>query len=170
MRKENKLLFEILKGREERAFFIKKLNEENNETVICLTINSPGPDKLSENYKIAFREGVLALEDTFNAKALNKFERLSGYEAYFLIDKSPEDIKKLTVEIEENHPLGRLFDIDIFYKDLLKISREEIGMKKRKCLICDKLAVECGRSRAHSVEELECCINSIVSDFKERGI
>ncbi len=170
MRAENKLLHEILRGREERTVFIKKLNEENKETIVCFTVNSPGPYKLSDNYRFTFSEGVLALENILNAKALNKVERPSGFEAYFLINKSPEEIKELTAKLEEEHPLGRLFDIDIFYKNLLKISREDIGMPKRKCLLCNNDAVECGRSRKHSVEELTAFINDLINEYKEKCI
>ena len=50
MNEKNKFLIEILKGREERAFEIKKLNEKFHGTIICLTLNIPGPDKLDELY------------------------------------------------------------------------------------------------------------------------
>lgn len=166
MNTKNKSIYEILRGREERVNIIKKLNEDNTQTVICFTVNSPGPYKLSDNYRFIFGEGVLALENIFNAKTLEKVERPSGFEAYFLIDKSPSSIKKATVKLEENHPLGRLFDIDIFYKDLSKISREDVGKPKRKCLLCNNNAVECGRARKHSVQELEVFINNLISEYK----
>lgn len=167
---QNKLLHEILKGREARAGEIKKLNEENLGNIICFTINIPGPHKLSDNYYFAFNEGVLALEEILNAKALKRIKRMSGFEAYFISDKSPIDLKKLTVNLEERHPLGRLFDIDIFYKNLSKISREQLSISKRKCLLCDSPAVECGRSRTHSVEELIICINKLINEYRENNL
>ncbi len=166
---QNKLLHEILKGREERAIEIRKLNEENLGNVICFTINIPGSYKLSDNYYFAFNEGVLALEEILNAKALKRIKRMSGFEAYFISDKSSIQLKRLTTRLEEVHPLGRLFDIDIFYKNLSKVSREDLGMIKRKCLLCDSPAVECARSRAHSVEELIIFINKLIDEYRENN-
>lgn len=73
-------------------------------------------------------------------------------------------IKKLTVQIEETHPFGRLYDIDVYGMDGKGISRQELGLPVRKCLICDKDAKICGRSRSHSVEELQQKVYEIIQN------
>ena len=94
MNEKNKFLMEILKGREERAFEVKKLNERFQGTIICLTLNIPGPDKLDELYYYAFNEATKALEASLNINVLKERAPLSGYEAYFVSDKDIKEIKK----------------------------------------------------------------------------
>lgn len=171
MKPDNKFLMEILRGREERAFEINKLNKENEGTVICFTLNIPGPYKLEELYYFAFKDGVNSLEKLLNTKPIKEKAPLSGYEAYFISYKNIKDIKALAISLEEIHPLGRFFDIDIFYKDLRKISREDLGAPKRKCFLCEEDAVICSRSRKHSVDELitniKAKINSYMKNLNE---
>ena len=64
----------------------------------------------------------------------------------------------MTVAIEESSQLGRLFDIDIIDINFEKLSRKSF----RKCLICEEQAQECGRSRKHSVEELQNKVEEIL--------
>lgn len=72
--------------------------------------------------------------------------------------------------MEETHPLGRLFDVDVYDEAGSGISREELGSPVRKCLICEKDAKLCGRSRSHTVKELYERIESIIDSWLiERG-
>ena len=71
----------------------------------------------------------------------------------------PLSIKKLMLSIEENTPCGRLFDIDVLTGSLdgdipVKVSREELGYGKRKCLLCESDAFTCVRSGRHRVPEV----------------
>lgn len=168
MKPDNKFLIEILKGREERAFEIKKLNDNNLGTVICFTLNIPGPYKIDDIYYYAFKDGVGELENLLKTSIVKERAPLSGYEAYFISEMDIKDIKRLALKLEEEHPLGRLFDIDIFHKDLSKISREDLGVSKRKCFLCEEDAVVCSRSRTHSVEELLENINIKIEDYMRK--
>ena len=71
------------------------------------------------------------------------------------LDAPAEDIKTLATEIEESHPLGRLFDMDVIAVDGRKADRSELGLGPRPCLICGGPARECARSRTHTVAELQ---------------
>ncbi len=79
------------------------------------------------------------MEASLNINVLKERAPLSGYEAYFVSDKDIKEIKRIALTLEKEHPLGRLFDIDIFYKDLSKISREDLGEPKRKCFYVEKM-------------------------------
>ena len=70
-----------------------------------------------------------------------------------------DKIKELTTELEENHPFGRLFDMDVIGTDGEKLSR---GVY-RKCLICGCQAHECARSRKHTVAEMQAKIEEMLS-------
>ena len=72
-----------------------------------------------------------------------EFHEPSGDELIMALDAPAEDIKTLATEIEESHPLGRLFDMDVIGTDSMKLSRGTY----RKCIICGCQAQECARSR-----------------------
>ncbi len=80
---------------------------------------------------------------------------VTGNEACLVVDGDPTEIKRITAAIEDGSALGRLFDIDVIRPDGTQVSRKDLGMPARRCLICGRPAKECGRSRAHSVEELQ---------------
>jgi holo-ACP synthase len=56
--------------------------------------------------------------------------------------------------MEETHILGRIYDYDVLNSKGRHIDRQELGIEARKCLLCEKNAFECGRSRNHEVSEL----------------
>ena len=92
---------------------------------------------------------------------INKYDEPSGDELIMALDAPAEDIKTLATEIEESHPLGRLFDMDVIGTDGMKLSRGTY----RKCIICGCQAQECARSRKHSVEELQAKIEDLLNRF-----
>jgi len=81
------------------------------------------------------------------------------------VDAGAEQVKRLMTAIEESGPLGRLFDIDVLRRDGMKISREDIGLPKRTCLICGKPALLCSRSAAHPMEEVVRRTEQIMRDY-----
>jgi Phosphoribosyl-dephospho-CoA transferase (holo-ACP synthetase) len=69
------------------------------------------------------------------------------------------------ITLEQQHPLGRLFDLDVLQADGRSLSRREFDLPPRRCLICDELAAACGRSRRHSSEELQVRIHQILHTY-----
>lgn len=86
----------------------------------------------------------------------------TGYEAYLITPTPLLEAKRIAVQIEDTHPLGRLFDIDIINADGVPVSRETIGEKPRRCLICEHEARYCMRMRWHTQEEIWAKINEMV--------
>ena len=115
----------------------------------------PGSDKLTRDAKIIFGA---AIDEITNAnlkiQKIQKYEVASGFEAQISVNENAMKLKKITVQIEENHPLGRFMDIDIISSSKKQISREELFMPARKCFICGYDAKLCARSAKHSLEEL----------------
>lgn len=162
-------LEDILNSREERAFLQNELVSKFNRTVVNFKLNIPGPIKMSSAYKIVLDEGSLELEEIFkknNIKCLYSKKEYPSYGPYaiYVVDETKENIKKLTTNLEENHSLGRLFDIDVFDKDG-SISRTDLNLGHRKCFMCENEAYVCGRSRRHSVEEMLYKIHNSIIDF-----
>lgn len=85
---------------------------------------------------------------------------------------SLEAVKRLTVEIEEASPLGRLFDMDVLaVKDeaLVGISRKDIGYGRRTCLLCGGDAKVCARSQKHDMGQLLAEIDRILDEAGVEG-
>ena len=78
----------------------------------------------------------------------------TGCEGFFVADMDPEELKAICVAIEDSQPVCRLFDMDVLTPDR-KLSREELGLKGRTCLLCGNPAHQCSSTRAHSVEQLQ---------------
>lgn len=159
---------EVLLSRERRANIQNKLIEKYNLPIISFTMNIPGPIKTNEDIRIVFNYGKNLLIEKLKE---NKLEILEFYEinentgdVLFVVVKTEEvhKVKDITLSIEENEKVGRIFDMDVIDKDFIKISRKTF----RKCFICDKQAQDCGRSRRHSIQELQNKVEEILRIFK----
>ena len=143
---------DMLDARDQRAERQKRLLKASS-LLICLTMNIPGPRKTSPEILAAFREGVRRVRGAVGTRPI-LYEAFTGPEAYFPINADAEDVKRQMCHIEDEEPLGRLYDLDVLSADSEKCSRAALGLSPRRCLLCGKPAFECARSRAHSVSEL----------------
>ena len=153
-------LREMLDARERRAEKQRELLEDSGQTLVCFTMNIPGPVKNSPLIARGYCLGRRLLERQLAAAGMEvtHFEEIrekTGNEAFFLVDSSPLAVKKITSEIEDSAPIGRLFDMDVLDKTGRKIDRQELGKEGRRCLICGGMATACARSRAHGVAQLQ---------------
>ena len=155
---------EILDCREKRVAIQNEMIKKYRNPVISFTMNIPGPIKTNDEIKKAFDIGknlILEKLKENNIEILEKKELNvnTGNELFISVNSSAEKIKNITVAIEESCELGRLFDIDVIDVNFEKLSRKSF----RKCLICEEQSQECGRSRKHSVKELQDKIEEILS-------
>ena len=155
---------EVLLSREKRVTIQNEMIKKYKLPIISFTMNIPGPIKTNNEIKKAFDIGKnLILENLKknNIEILEKKElnENTGNELFLSVNSLAEKIKDITVTIEESSELGRLFDIDVIDVNFEKLSRKSF----RKCLICEEQAQECGRSRKHSVEELQKKVEEILS-------
>lgn len=160
---------EMLKARDLRVIQQQALLRKYHHTLICFTMNIPGPIKVTPLVKQGFIDGCTAIRACLAKEhAALLFEKVieekTGLEAFFVTDKMPEEIKKAMVTIENADNLGRLMDIDVLRATGEKISREEIGLTGRLCLLCSKPAQECARSRTHSLDSLTKHVNNVLAE------
>ena len=165
-------LHELLASRDARhATQQKLLAEHSGKTLVCLTVVVPGSVKRNHQSLTAAHAAVEAMRKAFHINSsshdytsLPFIERdlETGYEAYLITPTPLLEAKRIAVQIEDTHPLGRLFDIDIINADGVPISREAIGEKPRRCLICEHEARYCMRMRWHTQEEIWAKINEMV--------
>ena len=152
-------LEEMLDARECRAARQTELLARYRVPLISFGLNIAGPVKVFPLAVQSYAEGCEQIEirlKSYGIPVMHQEEKEAdtGYEAYFCADAEAEKIKRILTELEEEHTLGRLFDIDVIRTDGRKVSRTELGFPERSCLLCEKPAFECSRSRNHSVAEL----------------
>ena len=155
---------EILNCREKRVVIQNEMIRKYNMPVISFTMNIPGPIKTNNEIKKAFDIGKNLIleklkENNIEILEIQELNENTGNELFISVNSSAEKIKNITIAIEESSELGRLFDIDVIDINFEKLSRKSF----RKCLICEKQAQECGRSRKHSVGELQNKVEKILS-------
>ena len=161
-------LDQLLASREERASFQKELLKSYpGKTLVCLTVIMPGKVKRNLQSLIVAQAALTALVSAFGDSMLKLVvrDRQTGYEAYLETTLSLGEAKRKTCSIEDTHPLGRLFDLDVIDADGVPISRETIGQNPRKCLICDNEARYCMRNRTHTLSELSARIDEMIEAY-----
>ncbi|MBQ9009839.1 MAG: triphosphoribosyl-dephospho-CoA synthase CitG [Clostridia bacterium] len=156
----NVTVTDMMQARESRAQMQRTLLETYGHTLLCFTMNIPGPVKdtplIREGMALGeqllrqgfLRLGIVPLHDL-------RREAVTGCEHFYVCPASPLTIKRLCADIEETLPVGRLFDMDVLRPDGRKVERSEIGLPGRKCLICGEDVRVCARARTHTVEKLQ---------------
>ena len=155
---------EVLNCREKRVAIQNEMIRKYKKPVISFTMNIPGPIKTNNEIKKAFDIGKNLIleklkENNITILEIQELNENTGNELFISVNSLAKKIKNITVSIEEASELGRLFDMDVIDINFEKLSRESF----RKCLICEEQAQECGRSRKHSVEELQNKVEKILS-------
>lgn len=156
-------LEEMLVFREKRVSLQQKLINDWQLPVISFSMNIPGPVKTNHQIRRAFSLGKQELFEKLGQAHLKtgyavEIHENCGDELLVSVSGSAEEIKDITVQIEESSPLGRLYDMDVINNDGTKLSRPAY----RKCLICEKQAQECARSRTHTVKELQNAVDELL--------
>ena len=167
-------LNELLASRDSRhAMQQKLLAEHSGKTLVCLTVVMPGSVKRNQQSLIVAHAAVEQMIESYElgvrfGGCLIERDLETGYEAYLITDLPLLEAKRIAVQIEDTHPLGRLFDIDIIDKDGVPVSRDRVGSRPRRCLVCDREARYCMRMRWHTQEEIWERINAMVDEYQNR--
>ena len=186
-------LNELLASRDSRhAMQQKLLAEHSGKTLVCLTVVMPGSVKRNQqslivahaaveqmigSYELGVRSDELGVRSDelgvrsdelgvrFGGRLIER-DLETGYEAYLITDLPLLEAKRIAVQIEDTHLLGRLFDIDIIDKDGVPVSRDRVGSHPRRCLVCNREARYCMRMRWHTQEEIWERINAMVDEYQ----
>jgi holo-ACP synthase len=135
--------------------------------VVCGKLNYPGKNKNTIEANRAFEILLEIVKEKFRMKSVfsKELEGFDGRSILMVVDMSPGDIKKITVELEDNSEIGRIFDIDVYIKEGKSIDRGMINLAPRKCIICGENARICVRSGKHGLEETLNRINEIINNY-----
>ncbi len=159
-------LEELLHRREVRAALQREALATFRRPVLSLTIVQPGPVKLTERTRWLLAEAHHVLKAALASRGWRilferSLEARTGCEALKVIEAPAEALKRLMVELEDTHPLGRLWDLDVVVEDGPK-SRGSMGLPPRACLVCGQAAHACTRAQVHALSDLERAIEELV--------
>ena len=179
-------LDELLASRDARHAMQQKLMAEHSgKTLVCLTVVMPGSVKRNQQSLTVAHAAVEAMRKAYNisddllpetelltnelkteaGECLVERDLNTGYEAYLITPLPLLEAKRVAVDIEDTHPLGRLFDIDVIDAQGIPVSRDRVGGQPRRCLVCDHEARYCMRMRWHTQEEIWARIKQMTDDY-----
>lgn len=150
-------LDELLQSRDNRRDSqCRMLSAYPGNALISFTVVVPGAVKRSDDSLAIARAGFDAIEKEFGPHIVRSEVRdlATGFEALFSLDMDSSEAKTLAERIEDEHPLGRMMDIDIFSPGGILESRRHEGRPSRRCLLCGDDARICMRLQRHSVDDL----------------
>ncbi|OOF66493.1 triphosphoribosyl-dephospho-CoA synthase CitG [Rodentibacter caecimuris] len=152
-------LAQLLLAREERVSLQQKFISIYKQTLLSVTLVAVGGIKKNALTDYIFQQALEKLAVLFqemNIKPIAKLirEPHTGHEAFFVVSISATKLKRAVIELEDNLPLARLWDLDVINAQGNLLSRAKLDIQARQCLICHKEAKICARSRYHSVEQL----------------
>ena len=165
-------LADVLENRSTRAERQQAMLASGCTSLVSISMNIPGDIKQFPLAHEAFCEGLATLRNIFSEHILKEkiFSFPTGDEALLALDLAGDWVKCQTISLEETHPLGRLFDIDVLGGDGITLSRSAFALPPRRCFLCGKNAKICGRSRTHTITELRNKIAELLSNFfRERA-
>lgn len=155
---QNVTVPDMMMAREARAQMQRALLREYPGTaVVCLCMNIAGPVKTNERIERAFRWGIEAVRAVLKPYVTlfdREIHEKTGPEAMLCVRADALEVKRRLCALEDGEALGRLLDIDVIAPGGEKVSRTEIGLSPRCCLLCGNPAPVCARSRAHAVDAL----------------
>lgn len=168
---EEVTLIQMLTAREARVQAQSQLLERFRCPIICFTMNIPGPVKDSPLIRRGFDAGWNTLLHRLPKEKVvhaARREAVTGCEALLAVDMDAVELKKLCTAIEDQTPLGRLFDMDVLNISGQKLDREPVGGRSRNCIVCGAPGRGCASRRVHSVEALQKAANSILTEHFSR--
>lgn len=160
----------VLERREARVRLRTRLQQEHPWPAVVFSLNIPGPEKTGDRYNLSHKAGERELDGLLAAGKMEVIRRCivygaCGREAFFIVRAGARELKEICSRIEEEHPLGRLFDMDVYDRKGTPVRRSDLGKPARRCFLCDAPAAECARSQRHSISDISAFIETTISDF-----
>ena len=160
-------LEQVLQSRTDRQDRQQALLKKGCSCLLSFGLNVPGAVKQSPALRQVFDEGLSQLRQLLSGALGEESVRhsVTGSEALMEVRLPAGAVKQKTVMLEELHPLGRLFDMDVLDGSGRSLSRRDFGLPARRCLLCGGDAKACGRSRAHDGAALRHRVADICGSF-----
>ena len=163
-------LDELLAAKERRAARQADMLEHYQQPVISLTLVTPGEIKDSLRYRNTMGVALQMCDQMLWQNGWQVLDRQvfwlpTGPEAMWCVAHQAPEIKAHCAALEQSHPLGRLWDLDVICPQAGHVGRLSLGSHMRRCLICDEPAHACSRSRKHPLEQVVGCVEKMIDDW-----
>ncbi|CNE54262.1 citrate lyase holo-[acyl-carrier protein] synthase [Yersinia mollaretii] len=150
---------ELLTSRESRQQRQQLWLARHQVSLISLTLVAPGAVKDNPLTRRLFAlawQAITTLIQQQRWPVLQQevFPLPTGCEGLIAVDLPAEQVKDAALLLELKHPQGRLWDIDVLDASGQILSRRDLGLPPRSCLLCHRPANVCGRAQTHSIDEL----------------
>ncbi|MDO5715089.1 MAG: citrate lyase holo-[acyl-carrier protein] synthase [Tissierellia bacterium] len=164
---QKKRMLKLLAAKEKRSLRQKKWIQKYQRPILTLMLNIPGPHKVSPSYDRVLGRVFTTIQRDLGKKiiAFEYYKSLWGNYYIIACDINGVDLKKYCIKLEESESIGRILDLDVFDTQGQNISRKDLNLPQRKCLLCPKEARLCIRQESHSIEELENTVNHLVLNY-----
>ncbi len=157
---------DILAAREARASHLQTLIKDT--PLILIHANIPGNHKNTVYQRIIVNVFKHICETLFSTEG-KRYDSLDGSYVTLSVKGDKKRIKNTMMFLEENHPLGRIVDLDV-HDQYGQISRRTLQREGRKCFICSKDANVCRRENNHTQETLRSHIETTVHQFLRHAL
>ncbi len=165
----------ILEDREKRLEIISEKLKTSKNLFVTVKCNICGNDKNIKETNILLGYFKNILIANFKVVNIEKYESYDGnyylaeikVDEYFNRDFEEKcvEVKRKLIEIE-NSELGRFIDLDLFNGAEKSVSRSDLGLPSRKCILCDDNINICVREQRHTFDEVfTTTVNTIKNTF-----
>jgi len=139
--------------REKRDAFEQAAARETGLTIVTIRPNYPGPEKRNLHSNYVSYMMLTTLEKQLDVRTIRHSHDAEGLTFYLAVTQDGDTAKRISLEAEQDHPLGRLADIDVRTTSR-SWSRRELGLPGRACFICQEDAMICTRMATHPHQEV----------------
>ncbi|WPG20324.1 citrate lyase holo-[acyl-carrier protein] synthase [Kosakonia cowanii] len=163
----------LLAAKEKRAARQADWLRHYQQPIISLTLVTPGAVKDTMRYRNTMGVALQACDQMLWQCGWQTLDRQvlwlpTGAEAMWCVAHPAAEIKAQCIELEQTHPLGRLWDFDIFCPQNGQVGRHSLDRSTRRCLVCDEPAHNCARSRRHPLDEVVNRVEGLINGWFTR--
>lgn len=149
-------LANVLTEREER--WHSRVENAHEKTIAAVTLRLPFALRMC--YSDLLNTAADPLSD-IGLKHCFTSATADGFVSFFQTEEAAERIKRRTVLLEEQLPYGRFLDIDV-NDEKGAVSRQDLGLPPRTCLVCGSPAWDCVKSHRHTNEDIAECLEKVL--------
>ncbi len=133
---------------------------KQHPVILVLKTNLPGDKTHSTEAALLLRQFNHLCETFLHIPG--EFHQAADGDYYLYGTKTDaKKLKKHMLYLEDNHPLGRLVDLDV-HTPKGPLTRKQLNVTERRCFLCDKPATVCRRENNHDENELVAFIENRV--------
>ncbi len=152
---------EILSTREERDRAIRAL--AGHGTILAFSLILPGAAKRRRDLGYLARRAAGRLAEAIpDLRLASATSDALGPFRLWLAGGGAVSLKRAAVRVEEDDPLGRLYDIDVYDSAARPVDRARLWLPPRPCLLCGEPARECIWMRRHDLRALEEAVDALI--------